>query len=419
MRIKGILLGISFSLFIGIFVISCETKSGDSDGERQRTVNNIGQRTVTDTTNMDEIQGIPIIQAPGGQIDRDKVTAMLDEQNLSFREITNPDATEEGINKSIKQLSTLLDTDRIAKDTELEYVVHNILGSTYLRLYQKTEEAKNLDQAKKHLDTAISMFDDQSEYKADLADAYTGKLAVYSLKGEQEKAISLLKKLIEEYQNIGYGQYKNWFASRQVEKMYHMIRMDSLTAKEVQETVDYLTGVSDKYENEVGITAQMVLANHYATKGEQQKVNRLMDSIKERLKSLENAKFKEQKWKRYRTQIKSAQQRAGQSFSKTDSDTLFYEISSEMIDQAVQSQGDSEQPSYYVDVQLKSDYHSEFAQKTTDSIGNFLAIVHNGEIISSSFPTIQTGISSGRFSLGPYEREEKAENIKRRITKVD
>jgi tetratricopeptide (TPR) repeat protein len=368
---------------------------------------------------MDEIQGVPVIQAPGAQIDRDKVTAILNEQQLSFKEITNPDATEEDINESIEQLNNLLATDQVGKDAELEYVVHNILGSTYLRLYQKKEEVKYLNQAEKHLDTAISMFNNQPEYKADLADAYTGKLSVYSLRGEQDKITSLLKKLIEEYQNIGYGLYKNWFASRQVEKMYHMIRMDSLTAQEVQETVDYLIKMSNKFENEVGITAQMVLANHYATNGEHEKANRLVQKVEKRLESLDNEKFEEQKWKRYRTQIKSTQQRAGQSFSKADSDTLFYEISSEMIDQAVQSQGDREQPLYYVDVQLKSDYHSEFAQKTTDNIGNFMAIVHNGEIISSSFPTIQTGISNGRFSLGPYEKQKEAKKVLRRITDAD
>jgi tetratricopeptide (TPR) repeat protein len=419
MRIKRILLGIIFGLLVPIFAISCQTKPEESDTERQRTVNDIGQRAITDTTNMDEIQGVPVIQAPGAQIDRDKVTAILNEQQLSFKEITNPDATEEDINESIEQLNNLLATDQVGKDAELEYVVHNILGSTYLRLYQKKEEVKYLNQAEKHLDTAISMFNNQPEYKADLADAYTGKLSVYSLRGEQDKITSLLKKLIEEYQNIGYGLYKNWFASRQVEKMYHMIRMDSLTAQEVQETVDYLIKMSNKFENEVGITAQMVLANHYATNGEHEKANRLVQKVEKRLESLDNEKFEEQKWKRYRTQIKSTQQRAGQSFSKADSDTLFYEISSEMIDQAVQSQGDREQPLYYVDVQLKSDYHSEFAQKTTDNIGNFMAIVHNGEIISSSFPTIQTGISNGRFSLGPYEKQKEAKKVLRRITDAD
>ena len=220
MRIKRILLWISFGLLLGIFAVSCETKSGDSGRERQRTINDMGQRAVTDTTNMDEIQGVPIIQASGAQINRDKVTEMLNEQHLSFKEITNPYATEEDVEESIEQLKTLLDTDRVGKDEELEYFVHNNLGSTYLRLYEKTEEAEYLDQAEKHLDTAISMFDKQPEYKADLVDAYTGKLAVYSLRGEQEKVISLLEKLIEEYQDIGYGLYKNWFASRQVEKMY-------------------------------------------------------------------------------------------------------------------------------------------------------------------------------------------------------
>jgi len=183
--------------------------------------------------------------------------------------------------------------------------------------------------------------------------------------------------------------------------------------------VDYLIKMSDKYENEVGITAQMVLANHYATRGEQEKVNRLMDSIEERLKSLNNAKFKELKWKRYRTQIKSAQKSAGQSFSKADPDTLFYKINPEMIDQARIHEDKPQGNEYRITVQLKREYHSDFAQKTTDNIGNFIAIVHNGEIISSSFPTIQTGISSGRFSLGPYEKQEEAKKVLRRISDAD
>jgi tetratricopeptide (TPR) repeat protein len=415
MRIKRISFVICFSLLLGILAISCETKTEDSDGDHQRTVNNVGQRTITDTANMDEIQGVPVIQAPGAQIDRGKVTAMLNEKGVSFEQITNPNATTEDIQESIEQLTALLDTDIVQNDEALEYFVQNTLGSVFLRLYEQTGKKKHLDQAEKHIDTAISMLKGQPDYKADLVDAYSGRLAVYSLRGEQEKVISLLKKLIEEYQNIGYGLYKNWFSSRQVEKIYNLIRMDSLNDQEVQEIVDYLTKVSEKYENEVGITAQMVLADHYATNGEHEKANRLVLKVGERLTALDNSDFKEQKWERYRTQIESAQKRADETFGQTDRDTLFYEIRPEMIDRAIQRKREDDQQLYYVDVKLKQEYHSDFAQKTTDNIGNFMAIVHNGAVISSSFPTIQTGISSGRFTLGPYEKQEEAKRILRRI----
>ncbi len=408
MRIKGIL---CIGLLLGIVAISCETKSSESEEERKQTINNIGQRAVMDTTNMDKIQEVPVMPVPGAQIDRDKVTRMLDEENVSFKEVTKPNATTEDIEDSIEQLYTLLDTDRVRNDEELGYFVHNILGSTYLRLYEKTGSKDHLDQTEKHVDTAISMLEDQPEYKADLVDAYTGRLAVYSLKGEQEKAMSLTKKLIEEYQNIGYGLYENWCASRQVEKMYNMIRMDSLNSQKEQETVDYLIEISEKYENEVGITAQMVLANYYATKDEQEKTNRLVKKIEERLKSLDNPEFKDQKWKRYRTQIKSSQKREDQAVKKTDRDTLFYEINPEMVGQARIHEDERQGSQYRIHVQLKQNYHSDYTQKTTDNIGNFLAIVHNDKIVSSSFPTIQTGISSGRFSLGPYEQKEKAEKV--------
>ncbi len=415
MCIKRISFVIWLSSLLGIFAISCETKTGDSDGEHQRTVNNVGQRAITDTANMDKTQGVPVIHAAGAKIDRDKVTAMLNEKGLSFRQITSPNAMTEDIQESIDQLTALLDTDTVQNDEELEYFVQNTLGSIFLRLYEQTGEKKHLDQAEKHVDTAISILKGQPDYKADLVDAYSGRLAVYSLRGEQEKVISLLKKLIEEYQNIGYGLYKNWFSSRQVEKIYNMIRMDSLNAHKVKGTVDYLTKVSDKYKNEVGITAQMVLANHYATTGEHEKANRLIRKIEERLTALDNSEFKKQKWERYRTQIESAQKRADETFGQTDRDTLFYEVRPEMIEQAIQRKREDAQQLYYVDVKLKQKYHSDFAQKTTDNIGNFMAIVHNGDVISSSFPTIQIGISSGRFTLGPYEKQEEAKRILRRI----
>lgn len=417
MGIKRILLGISFSLLIGVFAISCGTKSEYSDADPRRTVNNIGQRAIVDTTNMEEIQGVPIIQAPGAQIDRDKLTAMLDEANVSYRKITNPKANAESIQQNIVQLKTLFERKSVRNDRELEFFVHNMLGSTYLRLFKKTGKGQYLDQAEKHIDAALSMFNNKPEYKADLVDVYTGRLAIYSLRGQQEEVLSLLKKLIEDYQNIGYGLYKNWFACRQVEKMYHMIRMDSLNAQQGQEVVEYLTKVSEKYENEVGIIAQMVLAMDHAKNGKQEQVRTLVQEIEERLKSLDNQIFKEEKWKRYRTQIKSIQKRAEQVFDKTDGDTLFYEISMDIINKARIAKTQGQENEYSVYVQLKQDYHSDFAQKTTDNIGNFLAIVHNDKVISSSFPKIQTGISSGRFSLGPYQKEEEAERIISRITK--
>ncbi|MDZ7659114.1 hypothetical protein [Fodinibius sp.] len=165
------------SLLLVVFTISCENKSSKTD--KQST-----QHAEIDTTNMDEVQGEPIIEAPGAQIDRDKVTTMLDEENLSFREITNPDATAEETEESIEQLNTLLDTDSVRNDEELEYFVHTILSSTYLRLYEKTGEKEQLDKAENHVDAAISIFKDQPKYKADLVDAYTGRLAVLTLKDE-------------------------------------------------------------------------------------------------------------------------------------------------------------------------------------------------------------------------------------------
>lgn len=103
------------------------------------------------------------------------------------------------------------------------------------------------------------------------------------------------------------------------------------------------------------------------------------------------------------------------SHGQIDADTLFYEITREMIKEAkIMPVSMQEIEHYSIHFQLKKDYHTTFKQLTGNNIDNFLAITHDGEIIAASLPTIKAEIWRGRFSI-QFERKEKAEEVLRRI----
>ncbi|MDZ7659113.1 hypothetical protein [Fodinibius sp.] len=225
-----------------------------------------------------------------------------------------------------------------------------------------------------------------------------------------------MKYLIEEFQDIGYGSYKNWFASRQVERLYHLIEREEVSKEKANDIITYLKQVAKQYNNEVGATAQMSLAQYYAMQDKQEKVDELIESIEQRLTSIDNPKFKEDKWMRVKTRLESIKNRNEQTASMKDRDTLFYEVQPNMIDQMEIYKDDVGERRYRINVLLKKEYHPEFAVVTSKNIGNFLAVTYQEEMLASGLPTIQTGISEGRFSLGPYEKKKKAEQVLRRIS---
>lgn len=396
-------------IFILLFsFISCNAEESAIELEQHTN-----QAVKGDTTNNEMRDGVPVLPTPGSQIDDSKVDAMLEAENISFSAIVDAEATEEDLKSNVDKLKQLLRKERVGSDQELQFVFHTMLGNTYMRLFENSEQQKYLNLATQHADSAISIFENQPEYKADLAGAYKLRSYVHLEKNEYEKAISLIKYMIEEFQEIGYGPYKNWFSSNQVEVLFNLIGMDSLQPEKTQEIVDYLSKIAEKYDNEAGIIAQMSLGRHYARAGKKDKADELTQSIEQQLEALDNPQFKEDKWLRFKTEVESIQQRATGMVSQAERDTLFYEIKPDMIAQA-RLYEDNKVAEYRINVLLKEDYHSEYAQLTRDNIGNFLAVKYDGEIISPVLPTIQAGIANGRFSL-VFEKEEEATTVMQEI----
>lgn len=398
--------------------ISCETEVSEKDNKNGQKLHSSDDAAFVDTNKRDQVDDIPMIQTPGAQIDREKVAALLEEVDLSFRDIVPVDGTKEDFEKSIEKLKQLLDSEEVSNDEELEFMVHAMLGNSNFYLYEKTENNDHLNKAKNHLDTAIAIFENQSDYKVDLAGPYRARIGVYLSKEEYEKAISQIQYLIEEFQDIGYGPYKNWFAANQVQWLHSLTRQGYLTSDKEREIIDYLRKISDKYDNEVGITARMVLALHFANEDKSEEVDRLIKSIEKTVASLDNDDFEEDKWRRVKTKITSIQKRNAQPAGQ-QSDTLFYNIDSDMIAQERIVESEREATEYRVLIKLKKDHQTEFAELTAENIGNFLAVVHEGEILSPVLPTIQTGIPDGGFQIGPFKTEAKAQEVVQDIFNKD
>ena len=99
-----------------------------------------------------------------------------------------------------------------------------------------------------------------------------------------------------------------------------------------------------------------------------------------------------------------------QSNGQATADTLFYEIESEMIKEAKMYESDDKKE-YRILVRLKKEYHSDYKQETKENIGNFFAVVYEGEVISPSYPSIQVGIEKGDVPIGPFEEQAKAQAV--------
>ena len=108
--------------------------------------------------------------------------------------------------------------------------------------------------------------------------------------------------------------------------------------------------------------------------------------------------------------------RTTQVHGQTKRDTLFYELKPEMIKQTKVEKMKLKSRKYHINILLKEKYHKKFGQLTGENIGNYLAVVHNGEVLSPSIPTIRAYISGGRFTIGSFKNEKKAKRIMQRLS---
>jgi tetratricopeptide (TPR) repeat protein len=280
-------------------MLSCENEMAKTDHKHTHSTDN------TDSSNVQVVDEVPLMKAPGSKIEKDKVFALLEDAGLSFAKLASPNATKEELQKSIKTLKRLLSSKQVSNDIELEFIVHNMLTSSYLRLYDLSSQNDLLNKANDHADTAISIFENKPKYIADLAQAHTGLLATLSLKQEYHKAIPIMKNLIEDYQNIGYGPFKNWFACDQVKWLHSLAGKESLKPEKREDIISYISKTAESYNNEVGVTAQISLAYHQIEKEGPAKTKPLLKSIKSNVAMLDNPTFKKHTWEPFKRYLEA------------------------------------------------------------------------------------------------------------------
>lgn len=241
--------------------------------------------------------GPALLAMPGAKIDYKKVYSIIHEETgWSFKEIMQAKEPK-GLKKIVLKLEQLLQKRRYNDNKGLNFIAYGLLASINMHLYSKINGEKYLQRAIANAKSAISIFEGNPEYKVDLASAYMILTDAYFSKGEYGKAISLLKYLIEEYQSIGMGPYGNWFASSQVERLHNLMERADLKTKRKKKLVGYLKSIAERYNNEVGLTAQLEILRLYLSKDKIQKAISLSQTIKNRLASINNLKFKNKKMK--------------------------------------------------------------------------------------------------------------------------
>lgn len=268
-----------------LFVTSCD-KQLSKEHTAQQAPYNISQETKSDTS--------AVFPIPGSKIENEKVDSVLETVGLSFLSVFPPNPSKEYLLNVKTKLKQLLQKKKVRNDKELLYVFHEMLSSAYAKLYGITEQKKYLQQSEKQVKTAISLLKGEPKYKADLASSYMALAGMYRLEKKYNKSISLIKYLIENYQNVGFGPYSNWLASRMVGTLHNYAHRGYLKP---EEAFDYIEMISQQYNNEVGVSAQIELLKHYLQKGKQSKVKRLSEVIENRVSNLNNPTFRKIKWR--------------------------------------------------------------------------------------------------------------------------
>lgn len=294
--------------FLLLIITSCNRQL--SYNSNQDSSARTFQSSEIDTGDVKMHNGVPVFPVPGSKIENEKIDSVLNLVGLSlFGEmLLSPNPTKGQLGNIRKKLKQLLKKNSVRHDKELLYVFHAMLGTNYIQLYSITKQEKYLHQSEKHVKTAIALLKDEPKYKADLASSYMALVGIYILDKKYDKSISLTKYLIENYQNVGVGPYDNWLASSMVRNLHDFARR-FVEKEKAQEIISYLRVASQKYDNEVGIAAEIELARHYYRLGRENKVKALSNNIEIRLKSLNNPEFKEDRWEQFKNYMKLMERR--------------------------------------------------------------------------------------------------------------
>ncbi len=285
---------------------SCDFKD-DSTNEKKLSTDKLGKLSLAEGRKAEIRDGEKLLPRPGGQVNYERVDSKLESLGISFSDIVNAKEKNK-IRNNVNKLSSILSKDEITNDNELKFSVQSLLGIQYFHLYgvsgQKNTEY--VDEAIANLNAAISIYENKPAYKADLADCYSALVSAYVVKGNYDKAVSTLKYLVENFQDIGYRPYKNWYASEQLgtlNNLAHGTRY-KLDPRDKESIISYLKMISTKYDNEVGITAQMELTSHNLSDNKKEiNIQSYMQSLEERVSALDNPAFKVNKWNNYKEKI--------------------------------------------------------------------------------------------------------------------
>lgn len=296
-----------FSSIIVLVFVACEVnvfdaESDDSHNLHSHSASAVSDMVVTEGREFEERDGINVLAMPGSQINYNEIDSALSEVDLTYSDIIIVRGYSDVI-ENIDKLELLLE-DNV--NEEIRFSILNMLGGMHYRLHHLNNgnTHESLLTAKDLVHEAIEIFENNGNYndfKADIADAKSLLVTILVNMERYDDAFNLLKYLIEEYQQIGYGPYENWFSSLQVSSLYNLaLREDGQQSSEI---VNYMNFVSNEFDNEVGISAEIMLVWHHFINNNQLMVEELSASIENRLTFLDNLAFKEDKWERMQTRM--------------------------------------------------------------------------------------------------------------------
>ncbi len=255
-----------------------------------------------------ETDELLLMHIPGSIVDVENLNRYLSKYDLQIPNSFLDPRNKKQVLENVEKLKMALDHAPAHNDEKLIYALHVMLGKEYMELGYFHQDDKALIEAKKHTRIAIESAEDKSEFETDIALAKSNLARIYFYKGEGDKALDILVHLIENYQNVGIGDYPQWFAVEHTKYLSSSVNRYTGKndhhpyAKKVFEYFDTLikNGSHDKH---VRAVAAIELYDYYDRTGAEAEAKGLRPNVDILIGNIDNENI-EKRWNVVKTRSK-------------------------------------------------------------------------------------------------------------------
>jgi len=205
----------------------------------------------------------------------------------------------------IKRIIELIDSPEVQNNLELKVSLH-----ARLRMLYSHKNSRDFNKSISHFQIAVKYANlDKMKFRNQLVFIYHWLSTILANQGKTQEATEIWKIIIDEYQGVGSGIYKDFLAANAV---FEISRYAAKTPEDSRALKQYFKNLSEKYKTkEVGYAALTVLFDMSMNEGDQSAAKEYMRMIQQYPASSEYQRHSDpvlQKWERIEATKRKAEQ---------------------------------------------------------------------------------------------------------------